>query len=422
MSRGTATAAFGESGTLTLQMPGTQSVVRETAYNSSQTPVLLHSGDTYYLFWAESKGIRMMTGTASNLWSEAVLLVQTESLPRDLSAAVVDGTPCISYYQQVTESGTTRRDLYTAVVDTRTADLVLQGVGFDREALMTSGVLTLTGEVYNNGLMQADSFTVTVRDGEGTVVAEKTVEKKVASGGLTGFTVAFVPTDGTNAYTVTAQPVGAEEGDPSDNALTLAFDDACAVIRDASFVEGADGGVELRAYVQNSGLVSLADLTTVITAEDGTVLARTTADEPLARGAYQQALLCDALPDTYYRVAVYSGERELDSTMLRYTDPSAVTLSVSGVTVSGDTAQLTLTGQNQEEGSRQLILALYRADRMETCALTAVGTLNGTQSVTFSFDAAVPGGDYSYKLFILSEDGSMIPLAVPKSGTVKVGG
>ena len=262
---GGVTASFTENGALTIRMEGKGSVLQETDCITTQKPVLLQADDTYYLFWAESGGIRMMTGDTSNVWSQPVLAVPTEDLPEDLSAVVVEGVPYVSYYHRSpNEDGSQRTDLYTAKLDPAAVDLVLQSAGFEREDLLTTGILTLQGAVYNNGLAAAEGFTVSVQDADGKTVREKTFETAVPSGGLTRFTAAFVPSAEANAYTVTVTPTAVTDSDASDNALLLPFEDASAIIRDASFLQDGSNGVQLEAFVQNDGLVPL-DLRVEIT-------------------------------------------------------------------------------------------------------------------------------------------------------------
>lgn len=417
---GGVTASFAENGALTIRMDGKGSVLQQTNCITGQKPVLLLADGTYYLFWAESSGIRMMIGDASNIWSQPILAVPTEDLPEDLSAVVVDSTPYVSYYHQaVSEDGTHHKDLHTAQIDPNNVDLVLQSVGFNREDLLTTGILTLQGNVYNNGLAETAGFTITVKDSEGKTVCEKTVESAVTSGGLTRFSAAFVPTSGANTYSVTVQPSNTSDSAPVDNTLALPFEAASATIRDASFVaDKASGGVQLETFVQNDGLVPL-DLTLSITTENGEVIQTFPVETAVPRGSYRQFLLDGAQPDTYYQVTLYSGETALDSTMLRYEDPTATTLSVIDLEIESGKAALSLSGKNHETAARQLILALYEDEKMVSCGSAIADDLNGKQTVEIQI-GTLPSGSYRYKLFVFTNTETAIPYIAAKTGSVKV--
>lgn len=418
------TASFAEDGTLTIRSSyGT--LTRSTNYVQGQDVAMVYSGSSYYLFWPEAEGIRMMKGTSSNIWSEPHLLAATGELPEQLSAAVVGSVPYVSWYQRsVQEDGTHKMDLYTACADPNGVDLVLQRVRFDRDELLETGKLTLIGDVYNAGLAAANSITVTIADenAESNPIYTHTFSKSVASGATARFNATIAPSTTATTYTVTVTP-HVTDTDAADNTLELAFDDMSARIMDASFLEDGGNGVQLQAMVRNDGLLPLADLKVEVRDPSGTVLKTTShgSMETIPIGSYRQVVLADAQPHTYYTVTVSSGEAVLDSTMLYYADPDAVSLAATQLEVnaSGE-ATLRLSGKNHEEASKQLLLALYQGDQMAACGLADVSSLNGKQTASFQLGSPLKAGSYSYKLFFLSDDGALTPYTAAKSGTVQV--
>ena len=143
-------------------------------------------------------------------------------------------------------------------------------------------------------------------------------------------------------------------------------------------------------------------------------------EEAVPRGSYRQFLLDNAQPDTYYRVTAYAGETELDSTMLRYEDPTAVALSVSDIAYEDGEAAVTLTGRNHESGVRRLALALYEGGRMAACGFADAAQLNGSQTLDFPL-GKLADGRYDYKLFIFDDVDSEVPYMAAKTGSVTIG-
>ena len=422
---GSITANFDEDGTLTIYSGSTAVKSLETSFNQSSVPVLASdpTGEKKYLFWAETAGIRFMTGSGSD-WSEPLLLTATNAPAAQLAAAVdPDGIPHISWLESAMDEDAVRTDLYTMTLDPDGIDLVLQQISYDEAHLLDTGELKLEGIVFNNGMTAADGIQVDITDETGRTVYTNTFDRSVAAGGSSRFYAVFAP-DGVSAHTYTAHitPVAADaaavDADDSDNALHVSIAEGRGEIVQLGFVHTSTAkDVTLQALVRNTGGTAVDKMIVTITDESGAMIAEETfADVP---GGSTRQLMATALPNALYTITVTSDGAETDLQTQRYIDPDAPRLTASAPVIAADTAAMELTGQGQTEGSCRVLLALYQNDKMRYIAEDTVPSLNGRAELALAFDKAPAAGDYNYKVFFL-DDSTSAPLAAAKSGKLTV--
>lgn len=429
-------AWFNEAGQLSIANESFyDNVVLDTGYPGSGELVSVTDGTNYVLAWAEEEGIfyTQCSDIDANSWSQPNLLQATVGIPDAFEVALMDGTPVVAYLLTETEeNGVSRTDLYTAVPRAEGVDLAVQSLCYDERGVRATGLLTLDGKLFNNGRRALDGYCITVTDEAGkSVYSSGTVESAVASGAFEDIFVSFYPDGlGAHTYTVNVQPLlgngteltAAEDGNETNNSLSIALDYADAKIADAAFLAVGET-VQLQALAQNVGAVPLDDLTMEVSIGGNVVASQCYTEDgaTIPVGSLRQLLLEDPQPNTYYQVTLYSGEQVLDSTMLMYEDPDAEILSAQVMEVAGDQAKITLTGQNMEETAARLFLALYTDDgKMEAGGFGSVTDINGMQSLTIPLSGAPKAGIYDYKLFLLSSDGGFSPLFKPLEGTITV--
>ena len=412
-------AVFTEDNTLTIYRGGSSAAVKTVGYNGTAAPAFACDGSNYALFWPEAGGIRFTTSSGGYSWSDPILLTGLSSTTSELSAAMTGGSPIAAY----TQSADSLTHLFTAGMAADGIDLVLSELEYDPRDMMERDYIIFNGTLFNNGLSQADGFTVTVTDETGAQIFTRTYTAAITSGSTASFSAAFAPDDlSEHAYTFTVVPVSSADADPSDNALDISVGQPNAQIVDANFLQAPEGGVQLSAMVRNTGAALLNGATVKITTAGGeTVLSQSyRGDEAIPYGSIRQILVENAQPNTYYEVSVlYDGE-VLDSTMLMYEDPNAKLLLPSDISVDGDTAQITLLGQNQTASSGRVILAVYDGARMAAVGTRTVSEFNGRQDLEFSLSDALSAGEYIYKLFFLSNDDGYSPIAPAASGSINV--
>ena len=412
-------AVFTEDNTLTIYRGSGSAAVKTVGYNGTAAPAFACDGSNYALFWPEAGGIRFMTSNGGYSWSDPILLTGMESASTELCAALSGGTPITAYTQNI--DGQTH--LFTAGMAADGIDLVLSELEYDPRDMLERDYIIFNGTLFNNSLSQADGFTVTVTDETGAQIFTRTYTTDIPSGGTANFSAAFAP-DGLSehTYTFTVTPVSSADADASDNTLDISVGQPSAQIVDANFLSTPDGSVQLSAMVRNTGASLLNGATVKITTAGGeTVLSQSyRGEEAIPYGSIRQLLVDNAQANTYYEVSVlYDGE-VLDSTMLMYEDPNAKLLLPTDVSVDGDAAQITLLGQNQTASSGKVILAVYDGARMAAVGARIVSDLNGRQDLEFSLSDVLSAGEYTYKLFFLSNDEGYSPIAPAVSGTINV--
>lgn len=408
-------AGFDEYGTLTLYYNNNSCGSFSTGYARTQSPVVMGSGSTCYVLWPEASGIRyVMTDDSGRSWTEPVLLCMTSQLPRNISAAVSDGTLLVSYY--LTEEGVT--SLYTAKVTPNALDLVVSDAVYSMEDYLEKGSLTINGKVFNNSAYSANGFTVDVTDEAGTLVYTNQFTKALNAGTTSNIYVEFVP-DGLSGhtYTLSVMPL-VDELDKRDNSIDVVLPGGAAEISDASFEYSGLETVRIQALVRNVGAAPTDMMVEITDAVSGAVLASQSYTE-VYMGSYRQLLLEDVQPGCY-GVNVYIGGELADTLQMTYVDPNAAVLNVRSLTVtSAGAAALELEGSNNTTGAK-LVLALYDSGKMVACGTTQLAQLNGNQNAGLTLDQPVAAGSYSYKLFILANDGTLTPLMTPRSGSITV--
>lgn len=428
------TASMSEDGKLTVYRNSEKQMEMKTNWCGTQAPVVAWGGYDadynnrgYYIFWPEADGIRYVNGY-SDEWGSELLLTGTDSAPMGIQAAVVDGTPVVSYYQTVATSNGERTDLYTVTVDPAGVDLVLAELDYNSEEMVNNGCVTLQAVVFNNGLADVEAVAVTVTDEEGSEVYNHTIEQTAASGEVVYLYPMFAADGKAHTYTMSVLPVvGGEtvdDVDRLDNVLELEAGRMAAEIVDTSFLSEDGEDICLQAMVRNSGGVELDDLTVEIGTSAGDVLLTQGylgEENAIPIGSYRQIMLENVQANTCYTVTVRSGDEVLDTDMLIYEDPNAAMLQVKNVTVaaSGE-AELTLVGQNLSVGSAQVVLALYQDGRMVSSGMTKISDLDGTHDLSFNLSDELLAGSYSYKIFFLSEDDSLTPVWHPVAGMVRI--
>ena len=420
---GAVTAVFDSKDRLTLLSSGSPVAELSTGYTGTQPPVFLYTDSgSYYLFWPEERGICMTTSEYGYSWSEPVLVVGTELIPREIVATMVDGEPFLSYtLTQNAGSENEQTDLYTVQVPVNAADLVVTELRYEVADTAALGYLTLQADVFNNGLAETTSCEITVTNEAGDVVYTHTRDMVLACGESTTIPIAFAPDpDAAQDYTVQISPAETD-ADPSDNSLSIFIGEASAKLVSASFLDLPDG-VQLQALVQNTGALTLSDVAVEITTLGGDpVVSQTYSGEnAIPTGSIRQVLVNNPQPNVFYKVCVVHNGTVLDSDMLMYEDPDAQILTVSSISIDDDSAQLTLFGQNQNISSSKIILALYNDTRMVAAGSGDVSALNGSQTLTLSLSKAPASGSYNYKVFFLSDNETFAPISNPASGTVRI--
>jgi len=414
-------ASIDEDGLLRLFVCNTLKASVQTQYAATRNPVVTGDSEagTYYVVWQEIDSVRYVyTKDGGETWSQPMTLCAAEQIPAGLSAACTETGLLVSYYL-TTEEGT---DLLTAAVKADSADLVVGDVTLQMEGFLKTGVLQTAIPVFNNGLGEAEGYQVTIADETGKEVSvNQFPEKSIGAGTETTLYVEFAP-DGVSGHTyqITVMPLTAQEADPADNAGTVELPGGQAALLDANFAADETGAVSLEAYARNEGGAPLAQMRMEVTDPDGTVLAEEIF-ETVSMGSVRKLQYDCVAPGIYYTVTIYADGEPVEQTMLLYEDPDAKSLVVTSAEIS-ETAQVTLTmdGQNLETGA-QLIFALYQEGQMRHCAMGTAATLNGVNTVSMALSEEPGSGTYSYRLFVLSDDGSFCPLHTPCTGTVTVG-
>lgn len=414
---------------LIIRTGSTSWLCMDTSWNGSEAPVIAYDGvsDTYFVFWAETGGIRYVHGNKTN-WSKPLLLTATNGAPTGIRASVVNGMPMVSYYETVVTAEGTRTDLYTAAADPEGIDFVLSELDYSRAERMNEGYVALQAKIYNNGLADADGVLVTITDENGNTVYSGIDSTAVQSGEVAWIYPVFAADGKTHTYTVNLRPIvndiAVNDTDEADNTLCVEVGKPAAVVADTCFLSEDGTNVQLQALVRNTGGTELDPLTVEIGTSDGDVLLTKTfigEENAIPSGAYRQIILEQVQPNVCYTVTVRMGDEVLDTDMLIYEDPNAQVLAVKNVQITQTGgASLTLVGQNLKFSGTELIFAVYQEGQMVACGMRAIEDFNGTQNIVIPLSETLEAGAYDYQVFFLSDAESLVPIWMPCRGELQV--
>lgn len=298
-------------------------------------------------------------------------------------------------------------------------DLAVTGLEAVEDDLGKTGMLDLSAVVTNLRETAVTDFTYSVTDEAGTVVCGGTCDELNLTYGMEAACRSIFAPDVTapHSYTLTVQPVGAEDADPSNNSMTIQMEPDPGIFR-TGFQPGLGTTTELEVLVTNQGAAPAQSMTVEIY--------RMTKDleklgDPLisqvftdvAAGSYRQVLLEDVSSNVYYYAELYHGDELVDQTLLLWQDEYDTAARLSYVTFAADKAMVQLVEQGDTKDA-MVVLAFYDPNtRQLISAKTA--DLNGGYEAEIKLSADLDG--CGYKVF-LADKGTMSPLGKPIDGTV----
>lgn len=396
-------AHFDGEGDLHIDRNGVEEASIATEFSGNENPVMAATADGTVIFWIEHGGI-YYTANLGDGWSGRLCLKTDAALVKELSCRMLDAETYMVSYLRTENDVTDLMTLYASVG----ADLAVLYAEADEETYRDSGMVAYEAEIFNNGEVETENFTLEVYDESEELIHSAEIYETIRPGERVLISDGFTPVDGSVIHDYTVRVNLAGDYNDGNNEDWFSVGSADAEIVDAEFT-----GETLCVILQNNGSAAISGAVLQIYAdsEDGELLYETEVTD-LTGGTLQAVevpLTQD--PDIVYYIRLHAEDEDESNNLriLAYDDQvPALDADLAGdglLTVSINTRKVDVANARvlvavKNENGRLLKIA--------PCSLEGCGTLDGIMSAT-TFLTGLP--DAGGVQVLLLQDGSLAPMA-----------